>query len=173
MDLFGENFTMKLDEGRDKYYSFMGALLSFIFLVILTVFIFSKFQAWKEKQDVDVMGATIEDAFHFTDKFSAEDGLFVAAALTGFNSDTEILEDPKYGKLKVIHFGWGNTDGLLSTPEPIENHFCSLEELGITPGEKTKIYPIYKSSQKEVHTYRKKFKCINSQDMVIWGDFNS
>ena len=59
MDLFGENFVMKLDEGRDKNYSFMGVLLSFIFLITLLIFIFSKSQAWQEKQDVDVMGATI------------------------------------------------------------------------------------------------------------------
>ena len=47
MDLFGENFVMKLDEGRVKHYSFMGVLLSFIFLATLSVFTYSKSLAWQ------------------------------------------------------------------------------------------------------------------------------
>ena len=46
MDLFGENFVMKLDEDRTKNYSFMGVLLSLILLVILAIFTYSKALAW-------------------------------------------------------------------------------------------------------------------------------
>ena len=46
MDLFGENFRMKLDEGSEKNYSFMGVLLSLIFLVTLSIFTYSKALAW-------------------------------------------------------------------------------------------------------------------------------
>ena len=52
-------------------------------------------------------------------------------------------------------------------------HWCSDEELGIAPGDKTQIYPIFESSRDEVLTYRKKFKCIDPEDMVIWGDYDS
>ena len=173
MDLFGENFVMKLDEGRDKNYSFMGVLLSFIFLATLSVFTYSKSLAWQEKQDVDVMGAIVENAFDYSDKFSAEEGLFIAAAITEYDNNTEVLEEAKYGELIIKHFDWGHTDGIKSVPKPLSYHWCSDKELGITRSDNTQIYPVYESSLSEVLTYRKKFKCIDPQDMVIWGDFNS
>ena len=27
--------------------------------------------------------------------------------------------------------------------------------------------------KKEVNTYKKKFKCVNSDDLNVWGDYNS
>ena len=110
MDIFGENFVMKLDEDKEKNYSFMGMLLSFIFLATLSVFTYSKSLAWQEKQDVDVMGAIVENAFDYSDKFSAEEGLFIAAAITEYDSNTERLEEAKYGELVIKHLGWGQSD---------------------------------------------------------------
>ena len=33
--------------------------------------------------------------------------------------------------------------------------------------------PIFEGSQDEFNTYRKKFKCIDNDSMIIWGDYNS
>ena len=41
------------------------------------------------------------------------------------------------------------------------------------PGPDTIMYPIVEASKKEFNTYKKKFKCIDKNDLVIWGDFNS
>ena len=119
------------------------------------------------------MGAVVENAFDYSDKFSAAEGLFIAAAITEYDSNTEVLEEAKYGELIIKHLDWGHTDEIKSAPKPLSYHWCSDEELGITRGDKTQIYPVYESSLSEVLTYRKKFKCIDPQDMVIWGDFNS
>ena len=119
------------------------------------------------------MGAVVENAFDYSDKFSASEGLFIAAAITEYNSNTEVLEEAKYGELVIKHLNWGYSDELKSAAKPLSYHWCSDEELGIIPGEKTHVYPIFESSLEEVLTYRKKFKCIDPDDMVIWGDFNS
>ena len=57
---------MKLDEHRQEYLSCMGAILSILFLIILATFCYSKGLAWSERQDVDVMGAVIENAFDYS-----------------------------------------------------------------------------------------------------------
>ena len=107
------------------------------------------------------MGAVVENAFDYTDKFSAAQGLFIAAAITEYDSNTKVLEEAKYGELVIKHLGWGESDEIGSTIKRLNYHWCSDEELGITPGDKTNIYPIFESSLAEVLTYRKKFKCID------------
>ena len=120
------------------------------------------------------MGAVIENAFDFTDQFNASHGLFIAAALTLYDSDKEVLEDPKYGKLVIKHYGWGNDDELAAANKTLNYHWCSDEELGLVRSDKTtRMYPVYESSTNELLTYRKKFKCIDPDELVIWGDWNS
>lgn len=35
------------------------------------------------------------------------------------------------------------------------------------------MFPIVQSAKLELLTYRKKFKCIDKEDLQIWGDYNS
>ena len=112
--------------------------------------------------------------YHTDDyKFKGQDGLFIAAALTMYNTDTEILEDKSYGELTIEHFGWGNSEANIVDTEPLDFHYCSDEELGITRTAETVVYPWFERIETEVMTYRKKFKCISKEDTVIWGDYNS
>ena len=108
-----------------------------------------------------------------TDKFTAQEGFFVSAALTNYNSDTDITEDAKYGELVIEHFGWGNVEALGLDYEQVDTHFCSDEELGIRRTKETVIFPWHKTIGEEVKTYRKKFKCISPEHLQIWGDYNT
>lgn len=164
---------MKLDEHRQEYLSCMGATLSILFLIILTTFCYSKGLAWSERQDVNVMGAVIENAFDYSDQFSASEGLFISAALTEYDSNEEVIEDPKYGELVIKHYGWGDSEEIGSADKLLNYHWCSDEELGLRRSDKTQIFPVFESSLAEVLTYRKKFKCVDPDELVIWGDFNS
>ena len=48
-------------------------------------------------------------------KFTPAEGFFVAAALTAYDSNTEIIEVPeKYGELVIEHYGWGNEGATIS-----------------------------------------------------------
>ena len=61
--------------------------------------------------------------------------MFIAAALTEYDSNTERIEVPeKYGELVIEHYGWGYDDGVISNAKrpPIKFHYCSEEELGFT-----------------------------------------
>ena len=54
------------------------------------------------------MGNLEVGALSSDDKFSAEKGLFVAAALTAYDSVEESIEEPRYGELVIEHYEWGN-----------------------------------------------------------------
>ena len=118
---------------------------------------------------------TQQFAFTHDEKFTAEEGLFVAAAITEYDSNTEIIEESRYGELVIEHYGWGcSEDGIGDNcSNELKYHYCSDEELGFTPGPDTLIYPIIETSAKEVETWKKKFKCIKKEELVIWGDYNS
>ena len=57
--------------------------------------------------DVTITGSYTEGAFTYEDKFTAENGLFIAAALTEYNQKSEITEEMRYGELVIEHYGWG------------------------------------------------------------------
>ena len=53
------------------------------------------------------MSALEESAISPDYKFGADDGFFVAAALTAYDSNEEITEEERYGELVIEHYGWG------------------------------------------------------------------
>ena len=120
------------------------------------------------------MSVVLENALTFDDKFGSENGLFIAAGLTEYDSNPEVIEVPeKYGELIIAHHRWGNLSKQSWELRNLDAHYCSDQELGIVPGDETLIYPTYERSREEVQVYRRKFKCIEERDMMIWGDFNS
>ena len=58
------------------------------------------------------MSALMVDAVDYTEKFDSNRGFFVAAALTAYNDESEIIEDETYGELIFEHYGWGYDGGL-------------------------------------------------------------
>ena len=108
-------------------------------------------------------------------KFTPEEGFFVAAAITAYDSVEESIEVPeKYGELVIEHYGWGN-EGITSNSSDgrLQFHHCSDEELGIVRGPNTLVYPVFQNDLEQVKVWRKKFKCIDPKDLVIWGNYNS
>ena len=64
--------------------------------------------------------------------------------------------------------------------EPIETHTCTKEELGLTDDENPDIeasgssfFKLDRQSFTEVNLYKKKFRCIDGEDMHVSGDYNS
>ena len=98
---------MKLDGGLNQKKSYFGACLTMFLTMVTLVFTYTKIQTIAGKYEVDIMGATIENAFTDQDTFSIDDGFFIAVGLTEYDSNTEIIEDPKYGELIIEHYGWG------------------------------------------------------------------
>ena len=179
-DKFGQKpgFNMRF-EGGNAYVSYMGALCSLIFVLVSLTFLYSKIMVLVEVSGVSITQSVAQGALTYDDKFSAlEDGLFLAAALTPYDSKTEPIYDSRYGDLVIEQYGWGNTGSLETERRALDHHQCSEEELGLSPhdrdnGSESHVYPVFESSYKEVYTWRKKFRCMKREDLVIWGDYNS
>ena len=99
---------MKLDGPHREHKSYCGSLLTILFVTISVVFIYTKILTIVKKQDIDIMSVIEEAAISYDDKFDANDGFFVAAALTAYDSEEEIVEEERYGELVIEHYGWGN-----------------------------------------------------------------
>ena len=106
--------------------------------------------------------------------FGPEQGFYVAAALTEYDSNTEIIEEAKYGELVIEYNGWGYSDELGDNKKtPLSYHPCTDSELGLEDGPDNRVYPLSDSQMQELTTYKKKFKCIDPTNFKIWGDYNS
>lgn len=54
---------------------------------------------------------SVRDSYFDTDHiFSSDEGLMVAFGLTAYDSNTEPIEDPTYGKLRAYYKTWGLED---------------------------------------------------------------
>ena len=79
----------------------------------------------------------------------------------------------------IEHFGWGfNGTSIGIYEEQIPNHYCSDQELGLDRDNEegsnsSLVFPTHRSAIPELRIYRKKFKCIDRKDLLIWGDYNS
>ena len=163
---------MKLDNAQKSKQSFMGSFLTIAIGLTTFMFFYAKTLAIVEKLDVDIMSTLIDNAVAVDEMFTADHGFFIAAALTAYNSNTTLTEEPRYGELVFEKLGWGN-EGIDATEMKASTHFCTDEELGIERTENTVMFPLVSYSQAEVKSYRNKFKCINRDEYSIWGDYNS
>ena len=136
---------MKLDGSQIWQQSYMGAFFTVLMWLVVATFIYTKAITVILKDEVDIMSALVEYGLDHNYRFSTDQGFFVAAALTEYDSNTEIIEVPeKYGELVIEHHGW---DFVNETPEnfdrtQVKSHYCSDEELGFVRGPDTLIYPI-------------------------------
>ena len=127
----------------------MGALVSLVFILISTLFLWSKIMVLVNDDAVSVTDNYIEGAIDPTQKFGHETGLFIAAALTEFSHSAESIEDPRYGELVFEKRGWGEFgDEFNIYQRPIQSHQCSDKELGLVKGDDSSvIYPINEESR--------------------------
>ena len=90
----------------------MGSILTIIIAFTTFMFFYAKTLTIVSKHDVDIMSALIDNAIDIEDKFTAEDGFFISAALTNYNSNSTLTEDHRYGTLIFEKFGWGEQEGI-------------------------------------------------------------
>lgn len=110
---------MKIDSETESIGSCIGVVMSTILGLVMGMFVYTKCIVWLKGKDVDVASSFIENAIDSDQHFTWEDGFFVAAALTEYSSNTEIIEEAKYGELFLEHYGWGNDDSDINGSSPL------------------------------------------------------
>lgn len=153
----------------------MGGFLTILIAIMTLSYSFTMFNKLIDKSKADIVSFQIENAVPNDEKFSSDEGFYLAAALTEYNKDPEPTEDRRYGQLTFSHYAWNfdSSSDQINGYVPIESHQCSDIELGFNRTDETKLYPVKESMLDEVRSFKKKFKCIDTEDLVIWGDYNS
>ena len=99
---------MKLDGDVSLKGSYMGSLLTLILSSTVLFYFFVKVKTIVQKHDVDIFGFVTDHQLTYEDKFTADQGFFVAAGITSYDDNKEFEEEPdKYGSLEFTHYGWG------------------------------------------------------------------
>ena len=130
-DAFGQRFSMKVDKEKMEQQSYMGFFLTVVLTIFVLSFFITKILTLVHKHEVDIMSALLENAIDQDYQFTHEDGLFVAAALTQFDAETESIEDWRYGELIFEQYGWGYDSSIKASNRRLDYHACSDEELGL------------------------------------------
>ena len=79
-----------------------------------------------------------EDVIDPSEKFTYEEGLFLAAGITEYDNNPEMIEDLKYGELVFDIFSWSaDSEEIALGSRNAETHPCTEAELGLVeePGE--------------------------------------
>ena len=101
IDLFSESFQMELDVNDSAYRSYMGAFCTIVVAFFVLAFTLTKLQTLINRKDVDIMSLAEDSAIDEDEVFSYSNGLFLAAALTEYNTDPRLIEQREYGELLI------------------------------------------------------------------------
>lgn len=167
---------MKLESDSDSIKTVVGSLCSIVLLMVTIFYAYLKFDVLMEKKDVNVLSTVKDLYFDDTDQFHYSNGLNIAVAFTAYDSVQEPILDPTFGELVLNHFSWGNdAEGKpFTVREPLQQHACSRNELNVSEDpEDPKFFQPHKSIRGFVDFYWQKFRCMDSSDLTIYGDFNS
>ena len=94
--------SIKIDfEGAGPgYKSYMGAFVSIVYIILVSVFLYSKCATLYNDTDINIKSTLLENSIHMRHVFDSKNGFFVAAAITAFDNETELPSDlAKYGEL--------------------------------------------------------------------------
>ena len=167
---------MKIDGGEDQVKSGMGTFCSVLLLLVTTVYAYQKLVVFIGKTDIKIMLQTDDMHFDEMDRFTAKMGFNIAVAFTAYDSEQDWILDERYGELVVKSFSWGTgEDGKpYTTNKKLKTHICTEEDLalnGVT--DNSLFFEPHSASKPFASFYRKKFLCVDPEDMYINGDFTS
>ena len=166
---------MKL-EGDDSLKSYLGTMCSVLMMMITAVYAYMKLVILIHKKDTNILSVTSDLYFTDDDVFRYSDGLNIAVAFTAYDSEREWILDKSYGEILFNEYKWGtDADGNPFTARNrLETHQCTREELNLEGDPaNAKFYPLHPSSEYYVDFFYKKFLCVDSKDLEIYGDFNT
>jgi len=100
----------------------------------------------------------------------------MAAAFTAYDSETEYILTKDYGELFMNGYAWGPTEdgGFFTERKRLNDHICTLEELSYGGDPKNhRFFPVHAASEGIVKFYQKKFLCLEPEDLLVYGDYNT
>ena len=177
-DMFSEQFAMRIDGGEQALGSGMGTFCSLILLLITVVYAVLKMKVLEARKDDNILQATKDLYFTDDDVFSYDEHrLNWAVAFTAFNSNTEYELPAEYGEIVFKTLMWGvEADGTpFSRLVEVPQHTCTKDELAINGADHpdAAFFEVHESAEWYIKTYQKKFRCFDTKDLTVFGDFST
>ena len=171
-DTFGESFAFKLPGNKTKHGTPLGCCFTALLVLTLLFQTMLKGSTLVNFDETTLNQHEEQDYFNSSSVFSSNDGFKVAFAITAYDSNQTITEDPSYGVVQAKYRSWG--DEIVSKEQAeLTTHPCSEQELGLTAQtNEGDFWKVNERSRRDVENFKPKFKCID-QDIQIQGDYNS
>ena len=106
IDLFDQPFYFMMPDHRDRYRTILGAFLSVITFTLILGYGMYKITDLIDYKDFKLLKFEKENFYDMREPFTNKDGLMIAAAITGYNSNTVPVEDPEVGEIKFYQKLW-------------------------------------------------------------------
>ena len=106
-DAFGENFSFKLPNGKERHTTKCGVFITFLICSILAVYCLIKLNLLLYYGDSTINQYTKEAYFDENFKWNSTMGMHFAFGLTDFDGNQEPIDDPDYGQLVARYVHWG------------------------------------------------------------------
>ena len=85
----------------------MGSVCSLLLIIIVSAYAYIKIDVFLLKKGMNIMTSTQNDFYDSNFTFDYSAGLNLAFAFTAYDSETEDILDPSYGKISFIRYEWG------------------------------------------------------------------
>ena len=109
LDLFRQPFNFLLPDQKDRYRTFLGALLSLITLMGLVAYSVVRLTALATNSDYKIQVQNKNYFYEDSDVFGFEThGFNVAAAITGYDGNPLDITDPEVGQIKFYMKRFGD-----------------------------------------------------------------
>ena len=177
IDLFDQPFYFMMPDHRDRYRTILGAVLTIITFILILGYGLFKITDLLEYKDFKLLKFEKENFYDMREPFTNKDGLMVAAAITGYNSNTEPVEDPEVGEIKFYQKLWdvANTEAT-ETIQFIEipSHPCTADDFAENNSDNPLFFPNKPTSKADMDIHWRKLKCINrDQELLMYGRYES
>ena len=179
LDVYRQNFGLLLPDGYHQYRSFIGAILSVMTLVTITLYATFQVEQLINLENYKVQLHTLENEYATNATFGAANGFAVAAAVTSFDGSSVDITDPEIGEIKFYLKHWDVEKPENSVYfEELENRICTEQDFNDVDDSNSDVsnfYPLNKVSKPDLDSYGAgKMRCIkNLDDLKMWGNFDS
>ena len=126
LDSFSPGFNFKMPGGKDTQETHFGAILSIVLWITLIAYGYLQMARLLRYGETVVTMSVRESYFDTNYTFGSEDGLSFAFAITAYDGNRSVTEDPDYGVVKVKIVSWGiEEDAQSMAGGELETHPCS------------------------------------------------
>lgn len=129
MDNFRQPFEFLLPDKQTRYRTCLGATLSILLTICIVVYGSWKAAILTQDDDYKIETRSIPYFYDQSDALKYGDGFMVAAGVTRYDGNEQLIEDPSIGQLKFYYKKWGGeeTSGTVQFTE-IATKPCNIEE---------------------------------------------